>query len=352
MKTKDVVNVAKAVVNDVNKDGVKIDLRGEELNENNISILAGALEYTPTMNAFLSVLVNKFAMTIVRDRLFNNPLKVLKKGGNALGYAIEELAVNPAGVNSYDTDATTEVLTQLKPDVKAVYHNMNSTKFTKVSINEAMIEKAFSSWGEFGNLITSIINSLYTGAEIYEFDAMKNLFIEAVSNEHIETVELARPTGTQESADNFLAVVREYNGKFKFPSTAYNKYASLTGAVGSAYVSWSPISEQVLIIRSDILAKLDVYALARAFNLSYEDFISSVIEIDSFGESNINAVLCDKTFVQVYNNLDKTTEFFNGESLVRNYWYHFWRTYSISPLADCVAFVEPTTEPSVNDGNR
>lgn len=349
MKTKDLVNVARAVAND---SGVAI--KGD-LNETNIAPLRMALEFTPEMNAFLNVLVNKFAMTIVRDRLFNNPLKMLKKGGHALGTIVEELGVNPASVNEYDVDATTEVLTQVKPDVKAVYHTMNSTKFTKVTITEPMLEKAFSSWGEFGNFITSIINSLYTGAELYEFETMKGLFTTAITNEHIVVEELAKPTNSQETADAFLAKIREYNGKFKFPSVEYNKYADLTGAVGEAYKTWCPLTEQVLIIRSDILAKLDVYALARAFNMEREDFISQVIEIDSFGTGefeNVNAVLCDRTFVQTYDNLSKSTEYFNPESLARTYWYHFWNTFDISPLADCVAFVEPTVEPTTNDNNR
>jgi uncharacterized protein YjdB len=47
----------------------------------------------------------------------------------------------------------------------------------------------------------------------------------------------------------------------------------------------------------------------------------------------------------IIDNLYNFTEQYNGEGLYWNYWYHVWKTFSISPFAQSVVFVPGT--PSV-----
>ena len=321
--------------------GQAVNNAAKAITANTINELGMALTLTTDQNAWLNVLVNKVGMTIVRTKLFTNPLSKLKEGTIPLGYVIEELAANPATVNNYSNATTTAMLNHVKPDVKAVYHKLNSQKFTKVSIAEDDLESAFKDMAAFEKFLGMITNTLYTGAEIYEYKSMKATIKAAVDNGHVVTETLDAPTGTQASADAFIHKLKTISNDFKFPSTKYNKYADLSGAVGNAFETWTPIEDQVLIIRSDILATLDIYAMAKAFNVEYEKLIGNIIAVDFIDADNkINALLCDKSFFVFRNKLDKTTSFFNGESLVWNYWYHFWRLYDISPLCNAVAFVK------------
>ena len=41
----------------------------------------------------------------------------------------------------------------------------------------------------------------------------------------------------------------------------------------------------------------------------------------------------------IFDNLYNFTEQYNGEGLYWNYWYHVWKTFSISPFANAVVFV-------------
>lgn len=294
-------------------------------------------------NAFLTVLANKVGMTIVRDKVFSNPLKIFKKGSMPLGYIVEELGANPADINTYSNASTVSMLNQVKPDVKVAYHELNSKKFTKVSVGEDELREAFKDYTAFEQFVNMIINTLYTGAEIYDFEAVKATFAKAVTQADVVTEVLAAPTGTQASADAFILALKNKSSAMKFPSSDYNKCKDLT-ETATDYITWTPIEDQVLIIRSDILNNLDIYAMAKAFNISYEKLIGNIVEVDYIDAAkNINAILCDKSFLVYLDKLDKTTSFYNGESLVWNYWYHFWKLYDISPMANCVAFIETAT---------
>lgn len=306
----------------------------------NLASVGEAILEAGHANAFLNVLIDKVGMTIVRDKIFKNPLSKLKKGTMPMGYIVESLAANPAVTSNYDNASTTGLLQQVKPDVKAVYHALNSKKYEKVSIAEDDIKTAFKDYSAFEAFLGMIVNTLYSGMELYDFDALKKTIETAVTNGDVVSEVLAAPTGTQDSTDAFILAIKNKISAFKFPSTAFNKYADLS--VGETpYKTWTPVEDQILIVRSDILNTIDVYSLARAFNLTYEQFMAQVVEVDYIDEAkNINAVLCDKSAFVYYDKLRKTTSFYNAESLVWTYWNHHWSLFDINPLANCVVFTQ------------
>lgn len=60
----------------------------------------------------------------------------------------------------------------------------------------------------------------------------------------------------------------------------------------------------------------------------------------------VPAVLIDKDYFMIFDNLYKFTEDYNGEGLYWQYWYHAWKTFSSSPFANAVIFVPGT--PAIN----
>ena len=64
---------------------------------------------------------------------------------------------------------------------------------------------------------------------------------------------------------------------------------------------------------------------------------------------DVKAVILDENFFQVYDNLNKMTENYIGSGLYWNYWYHTWKTISVSPFANAIVFAlssATTTLPS------
>ena len=310
--------------------------RVPQATRDNIAAVANPiLEYQATTNEFLSALINRIGLTVVRSRDFRNPLSVLKQGNIPLGKDIEEIWTNPAKAETFDP-VSTGLLTRKLPDTKAIFHRMNRQDKYKVSISNPQLKMAFVSWDKLEALIASIINSLYSGNYYDEYVLCKNLFASAITGDKIKT-ETVGTINSEATAKSFITKAREYFTNFAFPSSAYNAYTPTQGE--DPVVTWTPNEDVRFIIRSDINAFVDVNVLASAFNMDKADFLGKTLIVDDFGSAtNCYAVMCDKAYTQIYDNYREMTEFFNGETLTWNYYYHVWQTYSVSLLCNAIAF--------------
>lgn len=283
-------------------------------------------------NQFLNVLVNRIARVIITSRLYENPLAVFKKGTEKYGDIVEEIFVNIANAHEFDPQiAENEVYKRVIPDVGAVFHRMNSQLFYKVTIAEEQLAKAFVTEQGMRTLIAGIVDSLYSGANYDEFVSMKNIFAE--SKDEMYYIKTDAPSTS--NIHNIVTNFKSASNLMEFMSDSYN-------AVGVK--NFTPKDRQVLFLRADIDAIMDVNVLASAFNMDRAEFLGRKILVDNFGAENpdVYAVLCDDEFLMVVNNLDKFTEQYNAQGLYWNYFWHVWRTYSRSPFSNCIAFTSGT----------
>jgi predicted NodU family carbamoyl transferase len=83
-------------------------------------------------------------------------------------------------------------------------------------------------------------------------------------------------------------------------------------------------------------------------NTKYDVILSSLalhhIPTDEQKEalSKVEAVLVDRDYLQIYDNLERMEENRNGVALHHNYFYHAWKTFSVSPFANAVVFTTET----------
>lgn len=299
------------------------------------------LAYQSVQNEFLSALVNKIALTIVNNKMFQNPLQWLKRGNQALGLDIEDVYVNPAKGEQYEPANFQGVIQPKDPDVKAVYYRRNRRDKYKVTIRNEQLTAAFTSWGQLEALIAGIVNSLYNGNTIGEFELTKEILGSAVAQGKIQQVVSAVPT-TRADAESFLVKLRGASAGMTFPSSAYTNY-TLMGGTGDPVVNWASVDDQIIIVRADVASSVDVQALSAAFNLSYADYSARQVIVDKFdGAPNMFAFVGSRYIFQIWENLRKMTEFYNGEVMAWTYWWHCWDTYSLSPFEPGVAFVTAT----------
>ena len=74
------------------------------------------------------------------------------------------------------------------------------------------------------------------------------------------------------------------------------------------------------------------------------DLLTRTLVVDSFGTAtDTYGILCDSSFVQVYDNLQELTNFYNPKGLYYNYYWNHWQTYSMSLFANAVAFSKKST---------
>lgn len=333
------VNVMNTILDNASE---QYQSRVPEATKDNIEAVGSAImAYQATENEFLNALVNKIAMTIVRAKTFKNPLSILKKGNVPLGKNIEEIYTNPATGKTYDPSGE-DLLKREVPDTKAIYHSLNRQGKYKATVSKAQLITAFTSWEAMEKLLNSIVNSIYSGDNMEEFLLMKELFATAIAGGKMKTVEVTAPTDTA-TAKDFVKAIKKIGLGMTVPSEAYNSYFDVNKDTDAKpVITWTPMENQILIMRNDISVEIDMELLAQAFNVSYAELKQRILLVDSFGtDTDTLAVLCDESYVQVYDNLQQMDSFRNPEGLYENFILHHWQTYSLSLFANAMAFKAP-----------
>lgn len=289
---------------------------------------------TRLANEFVGTLVNRIARVIITSRLFENPLSSFKRGTMRYGDIVEEIFVNIAKAHDFDPQvAEREVYKRVIPDIGVAFHQRNSEVFYKATVSEDQLARAFDSEGGMRTLIAGIVDSLYSGANLDEFIQIKNTL--KIMGDRVAQVITAAPT--EANSKTILTNIKAASNYMRFASDNYNE---------AGVVNATPVNRQILLVRADVDAILDVNALATLFHLEKGEIESRKIMVDDFGEGNegVYAALVDDEFLQVIPILDKFTENYNGQGLYWQYFYHVWRCYSASPFANAIFF---TSTPKV-----
>ena len=324
--------------------------------EDNIQTISNILfndAYQPMLNDFVTNLINRIGLTIVRNKTFNNPLSILRKGSMPLGTDIQDIYENPAEAEQYELSNTemAKLLTITDPDTHVAYYRRNRKDLYTKTISRENLQGAFVSWEKFEDYISAITTSLYSGNYIDEFKLTKALVDGAYDNNKV-IVETVNAVTDEASAKAFVKKARSLFNKMKFPSTEYNAYSKFSGAKGQI-TTWTDEDRVVMIVTSDLMAEVDVDVLARAFNIDNTKFLGRVIEVDKFENPEIQAVICDEAWFQIYENIMRFDEFYNARVMAWNEYLHVWQTYAICPFANAVVLAtaqpKPATAISVSD---
>lgn len=314
------------------------------------------MDYTALQNEFLSALINRIGRVMITSKMYSNPWAIFKKGILEYGESIEEIFVNISKPFEYDPAvAETKVFAREIPDVRAAFHVLNYQKFYKTTIQEKQLRQAFLSLSGVTDLIAKIVQSMYTSANYDEFQVMKYLLARHILNGQLKAVQIA--TVQESNMKSIISTIKGVSNNMEFMNTQYN----LAGVA-----NYSEKGDQYFIVDGTFDATMDVEVLASAFNMDKADFLGHRVLIDSFGSLDVDrlsllftndsaytplttdeinalnaipAVLVDRDWFMIFDNLFNFTENYNGQGLYWNYWYHVWKTFSISPFANAAVFV-------------
>ncbi len=295
------------------------------------------LNYQPDKNEFINTLVNRIGLVLVKGRMYTNPLKPFKKGMLEWGEVIEEIFSSIVKAKEYDPlTAESELFKREIPNVDSTFHKINSRVFYKTTVQSDSLKMAFTSSTGFSDLISKIVEELYSSMEVDEFLEMKNIITEDYKANNIKTVEVT-PITDRDSADNFCTIVKEWSNNLTFMNDTYSL---------SKKPTFTPKDKQILIMNTNTDANVDVRSLATAFNLDYVNFMGQRVLVDNFGEGaeNVVAMLVDKDYFLIYDTKLEMGEIYNPQGLYWNYTLHKWSVFSRSPYANAIAFVVNTNE--------
>lgn len=311
------------------------------------------MQYTPLQNEFLNALVNRIARVIITSKMYSNPLSMFKKGLIDFGETIEEIFVNIANPHQYDVEESeNKVFAREIPDVRAAFHTLNYKKFYKQTVQNKDLNQAFLSWDGITDLISKIVNAMYTAANYDEFVTTKFMLAKAILDGRLSAI-----TVDANDAKGTVTKIKGVSNALTFMSNNYN---------AAGVQTFTDKSDQYLLVNSQFDSEIDVEVLASAFNMSKAEFMGHRILIDGFGTLDvarlnalfkddpnyeepsqdtltalnaIPAVLVDKNFFMIFDNMYEFTENYNGQGLYWNYFYHTWKTFSMSPFANALVFV-------------
>lgn len=305
--------------------------------ENIRDIGSAMLNYAPAKNEFLDALINRIGLVIISNRLYENPLRRFKRGFLEYGESVEEIFVNIAKAHSFDQETSeTEVFKREIPDVAAAFHKINRREFYKQTISDIDLRQAFLSYQGVSDLISKVIEGMYTANNFDEFTIMKELIVEWANEGKFYAVNVPEPT--KANASDIVTTIKGYSNSLEFMSTKYNSMHVPT---------YSDKSKQILIMDAQFNATVDVNVLASAFNMEKAEFMGSVVMIDNFGElTGAVAALVDESFFMVFDNYYNMDSIRNPQGQYWNYFLHVWQIMSVSPYASAILFT--TDEVSVD----
>lgn len=292
-----------------------------------------------TKDEFTKAIMDKIAFTQIYDKSYKNPLASLKKGNLPFGKSIENVFVemssaksnfdkgsDDAGVSNADM-----IFGKESPQMKVEYLSKNRRDFYKCTISSDQVRTAFLSANPIGSLSNAIINQVYSGMEYDEFNIMKELLAKYKENYHLVEVEPIIDGDTNEKAcRDFVKTVKKMSKSMSYMKDTFNKQGVKT---------FTPVKDQVLFINSDVATEVDVELLSKAFNVGNVKVDIPMIEVDDFGSmTDCYALLVDKDFLQIYDELHKTTTQENAVSLYTNYFMHVWQLYGVCNFMNAIMF--------------
>lgn len=312
-------------------------------------------------NEFYDTLINMIAKTYAKTCLFENVLAVFNKGTIDFSSTVEEIYINLCEAKQYDADgAGYEIFEQTKADVRTAFHTINNELVYRTTTNEQLINRAFLSSNGVENLLKKVVGALVQSANYDEFLVMKYLLAKCIFNGQVSIKPISAIVD-EATAKQALIDFKALSNDWLFPSTEYNM---------SGVYATSTKDNQYILMTNKADANVGVNALAYMFGPEYANNSAKKITIDSFSKlemnrlrkvlgivdgasdpltsdelsalDNIQAVLLDREWFQIYYNSIRTTVTFDEEHLRYNNRLFLFKTFSTSPFANICVFASGT----------
>lgn len=324
---------------------------------------------------FWGILINRIALTMASGREFKNKLARFRKGKLNLGDMVQNVWVGLVLPTNWTSDVNSpgDVYAVNKPDAKISMSVTNCKLSYEVTTNDTELSYAFTTEGGLFDMVSKIVERLITSESWDDYIMMKWIMAKNLIANPDAVIGMGETLSSQATADNLTATMKEVVNDYPFMKTKYNE----------AHVQAPcPAEEIVFISTSKSRAKLDVYALSKAFNLTYEQFLGNEVQIDSFGFDDdelvrlynildiqvadgslpaytpftdaelaylqqITGAVIDQDWFMSWDRVYELNSIYDARHLNNNSWLTIHRIYSYNPFANCTYFTE-AAEPTVS----
>lgn len=278
-------------------------------------------------------LTKRIATTIIESPRFENPLKLFR-GDIPLGGSIQDIYQQMVPGETFETSG--EGVLDYNP-AKLSEFIIDARKELRydISVSEADMLQAFVSDAALTNLFDRIVQSLSVSQQRDEYNNMLLSIEEGILNGEGKVVGIKPDADEKTFNENLLVQLMTESDNMVFGS-----HDNLDGKFMT-----TAKSDQILLITTEVRARLKVRTYAGAYNLSELQLDPEMIQavpslgVDADG-NKVLAVLADKKKFLFYRNLETVKSMENVKGLFTNFFRHFWANYARSPFRNQVTFVE------------
>lgn len=278
-----------------------------------------------TKNEFLGTLVEKIGRQSYSSRAYLNPLAKFKKGFIENANEIEEIYVARIQGTAQDFEGT-DTLKRKKPSITTQYHKQNYGKCYTATLTDQQVRRAFTSDGGVRRIADEILSQLQTGYEYDEYIAMRDNFTDLIAETPCKVN--VNPVVDNESAKAFVKQVKKHISDMKFRSNRY-----------SLVERHCKTEDLVLVLRTGLLAEIDVELLATAFNVDKTELSTMVVEVDDFpGHANVIGMLVEKDALMVFDTLYNMEPQRNAKGMFTNHHLNVEKIISTSNMFNVAVY--------------
>lgn len=278
-----------------------------------------------TQNEFLGTVVEKIGRQEYSSKAYLNPLARFKKGFISNANEIEEIYVARVQGTTQDFDGT-DTLKRVKPTIKTQYHKQNYGKCYTATVTDEQVRRGFTTEGGVRKIADEILTQLQTGYEYDEYIAMRNNFCDLIEDTPCKRTITA--ITNQTTAKDFVKKVKKDIAKMQFRTTEF----------ATVERNCKP-SDLVLVLRTGLLAEIDVELLATAFNVDKTQLDTMVIEVDDFPDNdNVQAMLLEQNALMVFDTLYNIEPQRNAKGMFTNHHLNVEKIISTSNMYNVAVY--------------
>lgn len=320
-------------------------------------------------NAFMGALINRIAQVVMFSRSYRNKLARYKKGMLEFGEVVENVWVQLVSPEGYKPvpDSPGDLFKQNAPDSKVTFHPVNCKLVYEVTTNDSELSMAFTTSTGLYDFVSRIMQRL-TDSDEWDSELLERYVLARAILDNPNLVTQV-PALTKDNSDSIIATMKGASNAMRFMDTTYNIEGVPTH---------SPIENQIFFLTAEASATIDVFSLAKAYNLSYEQFLGQQDMIRSFGfnaaekkrlDTIMNATLAqgiipnytpfndeelkklnaivgaiiDEDFFMIFDRLYRVDAApYDSLHLSQNTFLHHWSVNSYNPFANARFFSVPT----------
>lgn len=279
-------------------------------------------------------LLNGLMGTFIESKLFENPLRSLKKPASAWGNTERGVAVKYLDAHTYMP--TSETLLKVeKPEYREWFYSVQNPRRYEFSWSKYELQRVFSQGDSyaFDDLLTATLTQMYSSDNYDEMNSMIQMFAEADNRlGGLYRHQISAFPSDEATSKELLKAIRQDASLMKFPTMNFNHIDIPVHENGDTLVLF--VSAQ-----DGVLANLDVEALSQVFQLDRAEIQYRIIEIPSFPIPNVCAALCSEDFIycrDVYYGVEPP--FYNPENMTYKYYLQHAEIIGVNPVANCVLY--------------